>query len=72
VRVKVSEPGRLYLRLLRGSKTVKTRHVKTKAGANSATIALPKSKRHVTYRLAVWAEDASGLESKWRYKTLKL
>jgi len=70
VSVKVSEPGRLHLRLLRGSKIVKARTVKTKAGTNSATIALPKG--HGRYRLDIWAQDLSGLESKWRYQSLKL
>jgi len=70
VSVTVSEAGRLYLRVMRGKKTVSTRRVAIKAGASSASVRLPK--RHAKYRLAIWAQDAGGLESKWRYRTVKL
>jgi plastocyanin len=70
VRITTSEAGTLYLRVLRGSRALTTRRVKVSAGAASASVRLPR--RAGRYRLAVWVRDAAGLESKWRYRTLRV
>jgi plastocyanin len=70
VRVRVSEAGTLYVRLLRGRRELSTRRVRIRAGASSASVRLPA--RRGRYRLAVWARDAAGLESKWRYASVRV
>jgi plastocyanin len=63
VRVQVSEPGTLFVRVLHG----RTRHARVKAGTARMTIRLPKRR----CRLAVWVRDGAGLESRWRYRTVR-
>jgi hypothetical protein len=70
VRITTSEAGTLYLRVLRGTRAVTTRRVKVVAGAASASVKLPR--RAGRYRLAVWVRDAAGLESRWRYQTVRV
>lgn len=67
-RVRVSEPGTLYARILRGSKTVSTTRFAVKAGDSTVKVKLPQ--RHARYRLVVWMRDAAKLESASRSKTL--
>jgi plastocyanin len=69
-RVSVSEAGTLYARLLRGSRVVARTHAAT--GPGTASITLKRPTRAGRYRLAVWTEDAAHLESKWRYRTLRV
>jgi plastocyanin len=68
-RVTVSEPGTLHARLLRGKRVIASTHTKTTAGTTSITLKRPK--RTGRYRLAVWTTDPAGLESAWRYTTLR-
>ncbi len=70
VRITTSEAGTLYLRVLRGARAVTTRRVKVAAGTASASVKLPR--RAGRYRLAVWVRDVAGLESRWRYQTLRV
>lgn len=63
VRVTVSEPGTLFVRVLHG----RTRHARVKAGTAGMTIRLPKRR----CRLAVWVRDAAGLESRRRHRTVR-
>ena len=70
VRITTSEAGTLYLRILRAGTAITTRRVKVAAGTASASVKLPR--RAGRYRLAVWVRDASGLESRWRYQTLRV
>jgi plastocyanin len=67
-RVQVSEPGTLYARVRRGTKTVSTAHLSVKAG--TATIRFRVPKRHAHYRLELTARDTAKLESKKITKTL--
>ena len=53
-----------------GARAVTTRRVKVAAGTASASVKLPR--RAGRYRLAVWVRDAAGLESRWRYQTLRV
>jgi plastocyanin len=70
VRVRVSEAGTLYVRLLRGRRELSTRRVRIRAGMSRTSVRLPR--RAGRYRLAVWARDAGGLESKWRYTSVRV
>ncbi len=70
VRIRTTEAGTLYLRVLRAGKALTTRRVKVAAGTASASVNLPR--RAGRYRLAVWVRDAAGLESRWRYQTLRV
>ena len=70
VRITTSEAGTLYLRVLRGTRALTTRRVKVRAGAAGASVKLPR--RAGRYRLAVWVRDAAGLESRWRYQTVRV
>jgi plastocyanin len=70
LRVRVSEAGTLYVRLLRGRQELSTRRLRIRAGTSLTSVALPR--RAGRYRLAVWARDAGGLESKWRYTSVRV
>ena len=68
MRVDVSEPGVLFARVLRGSKTVTTARFPVRAGNSAVAVRLPA--RRARYRLAVWVQDSARLESTWRYVKL--
>jgi hypothetical protein len=70
VRVRVSEAGTLYVRIVRGRRAYASKRVRIKAGTASAYVRHPR--RAGRYRLAVWVRDASGIESRWRYRTLRV
>ena len=71
VRIRTSEAGTLYLRVLRGTRAVTTRRVKVSAGTAAASVRLPAPRWEVPHR-GVGVRDAAGLESKWRYRTLRV
>jgi plastocyanin len=67
LRVRVSEPGTLTIKLQRRSKTLVTRRVRVKAGAKTLTVRTRSRVETELVRVRITAKDAAQLESVPRY-----
>jgi plastocyanin len=67
LRVRVTEPGTLTVKLQRRSKTLVTRRVRVKAGAKTLTVRMRSRVETELVRVRITAKDAAQLESVPRY-----